>query len=624
MLQRIRDNSQSTIAKGIVALMIVPFVFFGIDSFFQGGGDKNVAEVNGTEITERELLYGIDTRKRQLQAQLGESYDPNLINDAMLKPQVLESLVQRELFKSKADDLGIVASDSLLDRQIVESPEFQENGQFSKLRYEGLLRSNGLLPSGHRDQLRTQITANHLVSGLAQSDFATSADLGITAKVSDQRRDIRFIQVPAVTEADIAAVDDAAIKAFYEANQQSFVRPDQVQLEYLQLSISDFYAEVSEQDVREVYEREKAAYKPELERSIAHILINVDQPDNRDEAEAKIAEVQAKLAAGEDFAGLASQYSDDGGSADAGGMLGLVAEGLFPEFDEALATMTAGDVSPVVETESGLHLLKLIEESSTEFPGFEASRARIEKDLQAATATPDYIARVEELEDATFGADDLNLAAEEFEIPLLTTEFFDRNTGGGIASQSAVRNLAFSDEFLSGGQNSEAIELGEESVVIVRLKEFRTATPRPLIEVSDSIRANLQAERLRTATSEKAQAILNQLQLGGSVEETAKSLGVDWQIELQAERNSLSLDRSVVNAAFTAEEFTSGRALVLAELANGDNAVVEVSNVQAGSANRIPARQRQALRQSIAQMSGNRAFDDYFKAVRAAADVNIP
>lgn len=623
MLQRIRDNSQSTIAKGIVALMIVPFVFFGIDSFFQGGGDKNVAEVNGTEITERELLYGIDTRKRQLQAQLGESYDPNLINDAMLKPQVLESLVQRELFKSKADDLGIVVSDSLLDRQIVESPEFQENGQFSKLRYEGLLRSNGLLPSGHRDQLRTQITANHLVSGLAQSDFATSADLGITAKVTDQRRDIRFIQVPAVTDADIAAVDEEAIKAFYEANQQSFMRPDQVQLEYLQLSISDFYAEVSEQDVREVYEREKAAYEPELERSIAHILINLEEPDNRDEAEAKISEVQTKLEAGEDFADLAGQYSDDGGSADAGGMLGLVVEGLFPEFDEVLATMTAGDVSPVVETESGLHLLKLIEETSTEFPDFEASKVRIEKDLQAATATPDYIARVEELEDATFGADDLNLAAEEFEVPLQTTEFFDRRTGGGIASHSAVRNLAFSDEFLSAGQNSEAIELGDESVVIIRLKEFRTATPRPLIEVADSIRANLQAERLRSATSEKAQAILNQLQLSGSVEETAKALGVDWQVELQAERNSLTLDRSIVNAAFTAEDFTNGRALVLAELANGDNAVVEVSNVQAGSANRIPVRQRQALRQSIAQVSGNRAFDDYFKAVRAAADVNI-
>ncbi|MFK7731926.1 MAG: SurA N-terminal domain-containing protein [Pseudomonadales bacterium] len=624
MLQRIRDNSQSAIAKGIVALMIVPFVFFGIDSFFQGGGDKNVAEVNGTEISERELLYGIDTRKRQLQAQLGESYDPNMINDAMLKPQVLESLVQRELFKIKADDLGIVASDALLDQQIVESPEFQENGQFSKLRYEGLLRSNGLLPSGHRDQLRTQITANHLVSGLAQSDFATMADVGVTAKVTDQRRDVRFIRVPAVAEADISEVDDAAIKAYYDANQQRFMRPDQVQLEYLQLSLSDFYADVSEADVREVYEREKSAYEPEQERSIAHILVAIEDQDNRSAAESRIAEVQAKLTAGADFADLAGEYSDDGGSADAGGMLGLVGVGLFPEFDEALEAMTAGDVSQVVETESGLHLIKLIEETTTEFPAYEARRERIENDLKAATATPDYIARIEELEDATFGADDLSLAAEEFEIPLQLTEFFDRNAGSGVASQSAVRNLAFSDEFLSAGQNSEAIELGEESVVIIRLKEFRTATPRPLIEVSDSIRSNLLADSLRKATGEKAQAILDQLQLGGSVEDTAKSLGVDWQVELEAERNSLSLDRPITEATFTAEEFSNGRALVIAELANGDNAVVEVSNVQPGNTKRIPSRQRQALQQSIAQMSGNRAFDDYFKAVRAAADVNIP
>ncbi len=624
MLQRIRDKSQSTIAKGIVALMIVPFVFFGIDSFFQGGGDKNVAEVNGTEITERELLFGIDTRKRQLQAQLGESYDPNMISDAMLKPQVLESLVQRELFKSEAEDLGIVASDALLDQQIVESPEFQENGQFSKLRYESLLRSNGLLPSGHRDQLRTQITASHLLSGLAESDFATNADVAITAKITDQRRDIRFIRVPAVAAADLPTVDDAAIKAFYDANQQRFMRPDQVQLEYLQLSISDFHADVSESEVREVYEREKAAFEPEKERSIAHILVAIDDPDERAAAEQKISEVQTKLAAGEDFSTLASEYSDDGGSADSGGLLGLVGVGVFPEFDEALANMSVGEVSPVVETDSGLHLIKLLEQTTSEFPSFEVSRERIENDLKAATATPDYIARREELEDATFGADDLSLAADEFELPLQTTEFFDRNTGTGIAAQPAVRNLAFSDEFLSAGQNSEAIELGEESVVIVRLKEFREATPRPLIEVSDTIRAELTAESRRAATRQKAQSILDQLQKGGTVEDTAKAIGVDWQVELQAERNSLSLDRAIVDAAFTADEFSNGRALVLAQLPNGDNAVVEVSNVQAGSANRIPARQRQALRQSIAQMSGNRAFDEYFKEVRATADVNIP
>lgn len=621
MLQNIRDNAQSSIAKGIVALMIVPFVFFGIDSFFTGGGVKNIAEVNGVEISERELLIGIENQKRRLQSQMGEAYDPTVISDAFLKPQVLESLVQRQLYQDTTEDLDLVASEELLDARIVASPEFQENGQFSAERYEGLLRANGMMPSDHRQQLRTQITANHLISGFAQSEFATDADVRVTAKVTHQRRDVRYITVPAVNAADVEAITDEAVKEYYDDNQLNYMKDDEIQLDFIELKLSDFNVDVSEEEVRETYEREKAAYEPDVEWQVAHILAEINDESSRDDASAKIAKAQQALADGVDFAEVAASYSDDSGSSGSGGELGSFGPGIFPEFDEALSGLDSAQVSDVVETESGLHLLKLLATTESEFPAFEQSRERIAQELQGSRATPEYISRIEELEDATFGADDLQLAAEEFQLPVQTTAFFSKAEGQGIAAYPALRNYAFSDEFLAQEQNSEKIELGENRVAIVRLKEFRESQPRPLIEVAEQIRTNLHADAVAQASTDKANSALDAVAKQESVEAAAKSLGLDWQVQLQAERNSLTVERAILDAAFSEENFSDGKALTIANLNNGDRAVVQVSNVQAGTLPSLASNDKAALKSSLSQMFGGRSFDDFFKAIRDKASV---
>ena len=621
MLQSIRDNAQSSIAKGIVALMIVPFVFFGIDSFFTGGGAKNVAEVNGVEISERDLIIGIENQKRRIQGQMGDSFDPNIVTDAVLKPGVLESLIQRQLYSDTAESLGLEASEALLDQTIVSSPEFQENGQFSTERYEGLLRANGMLPSDHRQQLRTQITARHLISGFSETDFVTKRDLANTSKVTHQRRDIRYIVVPAANAADVTAITDDEVKAYYESNTSEFMREDQLKLDYLELKLSDFQVDVSEAEIKDTYEREKAAFEPDVEWQVAHILAAVNDDAEREQASTKINEVETRLNAGEEFSVLAESSSDDTGSAESGGELGYFGPGIFPEFDSALQKLEVGQVSEVVETESGLHLLKLLDVKKSTFATYEQSRDRIELELQGSRATPEYISTIEELEDATFGADDLALAGEELGLAVQSTSFFGRSSGSGIAEFSSLRAYAFSDEFLAETQNSEKIELGEERVVVVRLNEFREAEPRPLIEVAEQIRSQLQASRIAKASTDKASSALEQVKANESVEEAAKLLGLEWQVQLQAERNTLTVDRAIVDAAFSEEGFDKGRALVIANLANGDRAVVEVSNVQAGTLQDVSAADRTALSQGLSEMLGGRSFDDYFKSVREKATV---
>lgn len=624
MLQKIRNNAQSTVAKGIVALMIVPFVLFGIDSFFAGGGEKNVAEVEGVEISERQLLVGIDNQKRRLQAQMGDSFDPNVISDALLKPQVLESLVQQQLFASTASDLGLVASDKLIDEQIVAAPDFQEDGQFSSERYSGLLRANGLLPSDHRRQLRSQMASTHLRSGFLDTDFATAKDIAVAAKISDERRDIRYISVPAVKESELSEVTDDEVAAYYAENEQSFMREDQVQLEYLELQLSDFFAAVDDAEVMATYEREKAAFEPSSDTSIAHILVEVGPERTEEQARARIAEVQEKLSSGTSFAALAAEYSDDSGSADAGGDLGYVATGVFPEFDVALQELEKGQLSDPVTTASGLHLLKVLDKQEASFASFEDSKARITRELQAATATPDFIARIEELEDETFGAEGLQQAAEVLELEVKTSEFFARATGNGVGAYPAVRALGFSEEFRTSGVNSEKIDLGDDRVIVARLKEFKEGTPKPLLEVAPSIRADLLQSRLVAENKASAEKILAEVKAADSVENAAKAAGLDWQLKLEADRNTLELDRALIQAAFAQDEFdAAGVARMVVQMADNSYSVIEVANVQAGNIARVADSERAAMRGAMAQLAGTRSFENFFKNVRDTADVVI-
>ncbi len=626
MLQNIRDNAQSTIAKGIVLLMIIPFVFFGIDSFFAGGGEKTVAEINGTEITERELLRGIAIQKENLRAQLGDAYDPNLISDASLKPRVLESLVQRQLYKDAANELGLVASDRLLDEQIVSRPEFQEAGQFSSERYEGLLRANGMLPGEHRSQLRTQITANHLLSGLAGSAFATNRDVATLAMVTDERRDIRYITVPAADPEAMNPVSDDDIAAYYQENQQRFMQQESIRLNYLELKLSDFFSAVSEEDILATYEREKAAYEPDSEWELAHILIATTEAErDLEQAQKRAQEVLQKLADGLEFSELAAEYSDDPGSADNGGRLGVVESGVFPEFDPALQRLQVGEFSQPVESPSGVHILKLLGVEQTEYPSLEESRDRIARELQAATATPEYVTAIEDLANATFGSDDLSLAAEEFNLPLQTTEFFTRSEGTGIASFPAVRERAFSDEFLSEGHSSSEVELGDDRVVIMRLNEFREAEPKSLITVAEQIRAEIEQQRLDSLSEEKAEQVLAVVQEKRSVEAAADETKLEWQVQLQAARNNITLPRPVVDAAFAQDSFAAnnGTAYAIARLVNGDRAVIEVSNVQAGNINRVPGEEQRMLQANLAQLNGNRSFESFFQSLRNSANIAI-
>ncbi len=622
MLQSIRDNSQGIIAKIIIGFIILTFALFGIDAFFRDGGVEGVAEVNGEEISQAELDYGIELQKRRIQQQLGESFDPSTLEDSMLKDSVLDSLVLRQLLKAKANELGLRIPEAVIDQIIVSNEAFHENGKFSAQRYENLIRSNGLLASDHRNQRRTELQLQQLASGFTEGAFTTDKDLNIVARLTQERRDVRFLTVP--VEKDLSKIDvsDEELQEYYAEHKDEFQSKEQVQLEFVELRLQDLFEEVSEAEVKATYEREIAAFEASEEREVAHILLEVNDERSEKQAKQQLQNLAELLQQGADFAELAEQHSEDVGTVDFGGNLGFVKRGDLPvEFEQAAQELAIDAVSEPVVTEAGVHLIKLLDVKKDEAPDFASSKARITEDIQKAQAKPEFVESFEALADSVFGADDLSVAAAELDLKVQQTEFFDRSGGEGIAAKPKVLSLVFDNEFIESRQNSDVLELDDDRAIVVRVKTHKPAAPLKLAAVKDEIDANIRQNKANSAAQAKAKTLLQKIEGGESIAKVAKDNELEWQVETKLERNSLTLDQEIVNSAFEARTFRNDVAIAQLQLADGSQVLMQVSNVQPGSVASLNSNERASIKGVLAQGQGSRELQAYFGQLRENADV---
>lgn len=622
MLQSIRDNSQGIIAKIIIGFIILTFALFGIDAFFRDGGSKGAAEVNGEEISQAELDYGIELQKRRIQQQLGESFDPATLEDSMLKDSVLDSLVQRQLLKAKATELGLRIPEEVIDQIIVSDEAFHEDGKFSAQRYENLIRSNGLLASDHRNQIRTQLQLQQLVSGFTEGAFTTKKDLDIVARLTQERRDVRFLTVP--VEKDLSKIDvsEEERQEYYSEHKKEFQSKEQVQLEFVELRLQDLFQDVNEAEIKSTYEREVAAFDASEEREVAHILLEVNDERTEKQAKQQLQDLAKQLRQGADFSELAKQNSEDVGTVDFGGNLGFVKSGDLPEeFEQAAQALVVGAISDPVVTEAGVHLIKLLDVKKNEPADFASSKARITEDIQKAQAKPEFVESIEALADSVFGADDLGIAAAQLGLKIQQTKFFGRSGGEGIAAKPQVLSLAFDNEFIESQQNSDVLELGDDRAIVVRVKSHKPAAPLKLTAVKGKIDANIRQNKANAAAQKKAKTLLKKLENGESIAKLARDNELEWQVETKLQRNSLKLDQQIVNSAFEARKFRGGVAIDQLQLTDGSQVVIRVNNVQPGSLASLNSNEQASIKRALAQGQGGRELQAYFGQLRESADV---
>jgi peptidyl-prolyl cis-trans isomerase D len=569
MLQSIRDRSRSWGAKIIIGAVVAAMALFGVDSLiglFTGGPDE-IARVNGEPITRHELELEVQRAIRSGQVPPEQ--------ERALRNQVLEELIADRLMTQYSEEGGLYLSEGQLDQMIVTLPEFQDqDGRFSRELFRNRLASAGFTPLSFREALREDMKRQQLQQGLAYSSFSLPAEQERLAELQRQIRSFRYHTL-SVADLDRAPeADEAAIREYYEANQEAYQRPEQVRLEYVIVDREQMAAdvEVEEQAVRERWQE----LGHNADRRVSHIMLTFGEERSREEAVETLQRVRERLEEGESFAELAAEMSEDPISAEQGGDLGEISRGFFGEaFDETAFSLDEGEVSEVVETDNGLHLLKVTE---IDRAPFDDVREALSREVAASRVSDAFNQRVQRLIDESFAADDLESVAEDLDLELHESDWVSREGAEGVLAEPGVMSAAFSEDVLEEGFNSEVIELDEERRMVLRVADHREATVLPLEEVRGQVEANVEAQLQREALTELAKQRLAELRAGEAPE-------IDWQHAGDVSRqDGNSVPEAVVASAFRLP-VPEGEASAYGHAVVGDRVVlIALDSVQEGEA----------------------------------------
>ncbi len=587
MLENIRESSQGMAAKIILGLVILTFALAGIGSY-TNSTDTSVADVNGEKISLQDFNKAYQAQRNNMQQQYGEMFETLAADQtymANFRNGVVDSLINQRLVDQNSANLAIRVSDDRIKKTILTMPEFQVDGVFDNNRYLALINQAGFYQSSDfRDYLRLEMSRRQLTQALVLSEFSLPYQSTMIAELQNQTRDIRFASIGLEQFKSSVEITDEEINNFYQENQERFLNQEKVKVNYITLNVEDIAKNivVSDDDVKAFYEENINDFGDEEQRRISHILIEVDEDE--DAAKAQAESILAQINAGGDFAELAKQYSSDTFSGENGGDLDWLERGSMDEvFDEqAFALAEIGDVSNVVQTEYGFHLIKLTDLKPAVVQPlievFDDLKIRISKQK----AQEEFYVLQQEMARLSFEfPDSLDDAAEAVNTQVKTSEWLSRNNNTGVFSNVRAIDAAFSDLVLNEQLNSDVIEVSDSLAIVVRLNEYQAANVKPLAEVTEAIKYNLVAEKAKTEAQNVMDELLVEMQSGADI--TAKLVEYSTAFETKADvvRYSPEVAPAIVEKAFTLPHPVEGTVSAgLSDLANGDFVLVEVQAVK--------------------------------------------
>jgi peptidyl-prolyl cis-trans isomerase D len=621
MLQDIRKSSQGTAAKIIIGLIVISFAGFGLQSILLDGGGGVVAEVNGEEISPQELQQAEYIHTRRLVSMLGDNLDPAFLQEDRVRAQALEGLVGQKVLVQAATEAGLIVADADLAAVMMQIEDFQVDGQFNEELYKQVLADNGYTPATFRRNFAADLLVTQLRSGLAATDFATDAELELSAAVLSETRDFRYLTIPGDAFAESVQVSEAELEAYYDEHQGEFLTDESLDLDYITVSLDDFREPVDEEQVREAYELALQEDQTGDEHRLSHILF-VEGGDTS--VAERVAAAQAKLAEGIPFTDVASEFSDDPGSASRGGDLGYTSGDAFPEeIEEAIVGLTVGAVSAPLESEAGTHLLLLTERREATPPTFEELRAGLEESLQQAEARDQLLQTVELLKDLAFNAEDLQLPSEDLDLPIHDAPGVTRVLGEGVFESAALRNAAFSEDVLVAGNNSDVIEVAPEQYVVLSVREHHEAEVKPLEAVRDEVSYILEQAAVERALAAEAKSLLDELRGGAVMSALAAEKGYSWQAELGFHRAQSGGSPELLARVFSLPAPTEGEVSDYLLAGSGDAIVIQLTRVREGVMDELSEEEVNALRTGVAGESGALLDSEFQQSRRQNADVVI-
>lgn len=615
MLDNFRNNMRG-IATVIVIFIGGIFAFSGTGSLFlSGAGAETELVVNDEQVSALRIQQAISVEKRRILSE-NEGLDPSLVDDELIRPGVLQQMIGRKVIAQSAADQAMGISTKTVSKLLVDTPSFQTDGRFDQDVFQYAIRQQGYTSATFIDMIKEDLLIQQVVQGVAITNFVTEIELAALAGLTEQMRDYYYLTLPIAPIMYAVELSEEQVSAYYELNKEQYQTDDQVVIDYIELNAAQLTEgeSVSPEQIQARFDQEAESADTAVSRQAAHILLAEPSAE-------LLAEIQSKLDAGDDFAALATEYSEDFGAAETGGDLGYTTGDMFPEpFEAALAQLEVGQVSTAVETDAGTHFIKLLDTQEQTFE-LAAESARIERELLTELTANALIEKLEMLKELSFNAESLAVVAEDLELTAQTSSAFSRTGGEGVASYPAVVKAAFSSEVVDDKYASEVLELGNDRYMVIKLNKSIPARQKELAEVRDTVTRTLKATIAQQAIAQQGAALVASVEAGESVETVAKANALDWQVALDVKRNGGGVNPEILNAVFQMQSPADTAVTEGFYMRNGDYVVASLIEVTQGDVTKLSSQQKVSLTYATSSINSSREIQAYQSSLVSGADI---
>ncbi|MDX2345888.1 MAG: SurA N-terminal domain-containing protein [Legionella sp.] len=623
MLQKFNERIQGVIAWTIIGVVALTFMLFGVDSFLQAHHATAVAaEIDGQTISKQafELQY---RRMRQAQEASGMTDG----DEKALKHQILNDMIATEVNTHAAHRYGFDLNASQANMAIFQIPQFQQNGQFSSEKYQQTLNNALFTTKTFQDEVRQGMLLNQQRFAFMGTAFALPKEIEQFVKLYGQTRDYRYVRIPTNAFFDATKVSAAEIKAYYDAHANEFLAPEAVSLDVIQLSMPSIQATFKPTDaaLKTYYDNNQNNYMAPARWYVRHILFEVAEDASKAEKEAVSVRAEAFYKASkakpQDFEQDAKKTALKKPATTKVGVLPWIVAGESALDAELIQLTTAGDLSGPIKTDSGYEVFQLLAYEPSKINKFDAVKADVRAHWLASHAQTEYARLLEALTDQSYQTpDSLESVSESLHLPLEKTTPFTREGGNTpITKSSDVIKAAFSHDVLELGNNSAPIQLDEDTVIVVRVREHVAAKQKALKAVTSDIKNHLRHAKAQEKAAQLGESLLHVNQ--------AKSLDsapflvhhLTWQTVTQATRDSSLAPSEVNRVAFGLSDAKRRAGLAL----DGDKGyvVVELTQIIDGKLSQLDSEQLASIAQQIGANYGAIDYDLYVNQLLEKAKI---
>ena len=584
-IQKIRDNLTGTISKVIVSLAILTLaLFFGWGTVFSSSDVNTIASVNGKKID----LFDLDLEMARVQSILKSRFDNTnfTLDDDMLRSISINSLIRDALVLDYLDKNKVKISDLTAYRVLAENEIFLENGKFSPNKVDSFARQNGMLPGKYLGSVKKNIALELWINGLTESSFITRKEIEKNLKLTNQSRDITFLRLNnSMFEKDLEFPDELVLD-FYNRNTSLFQTEEKAKVRFIEISLEDLKNKVSvrEEEIRKEYEDYRKNFDSSARRSVSHLMISITNEIQEIEAISIAKNLKQRVILGEEFETLVATYSEDEGTRNSKGVLGISDGTAFPqEFESVLRGLKVGDISDPVVLDKGVHLLKLTNIKNPKPEDFDLMKEMLKEDLTLELASSEFIEQLETVADLTFSINSLEDLSEEAQLEIIETNFFTRSQPEGRFKKEVLLEKVFNDSEVQLGQLSELIELNEELAIIFEILEFQDKKIKEFGTVKEIVKIELRNKVLKEKKDSMQNKILAALESGETLSKISTQEAIEIKSYKEIGRDSSLFPKAVLFEIFNVPRSIGTLSYSVAALPGGDRIIFAVDKVNESS-----------------------------------------